>query len=48
MKPTARLALLAAACLLLAACSLKPPPTSSAHPDAPRSGPFWERSEQRD
>lgn len=30
----------------LSAC--QPPNYSSAHPDALRSGPFWEREEQRD
>lgn len=30
----------------LAACEA--PNYSSAHPDALRSGPFWEREEQRD
>ncbi|GAB4392535.1 MAG: hypothetical protein Tsb0032_08530 [Kiloniellaceae bacterium] len=41
-----RLVTLAAVMAALGACS--PPPYSSAHPDALRSGPFWEREEQRD
>ena len=48
MKHLARLTALAAVVLLVAACNLRSPSYSSAHPDAPRSGPFWEREEQRD
>ena len=51
MTLPSRLAALAMLALLLgavAACSPRPPSYSSAHQDAPRSGPFWERNEQRD
>ncbi|MEQ8357680.1 MAG: hypothetical protein RH942_19255 [Kiloniellaceae bacterium] len=46
MKHVVRLAVLAVVVQVIAACS--PPSYSSAYPDAPRSGPFWEREEQRD
>ena len=48
MNYLARFAALLAIALLISACNLRPPPKSQAHPDAPRSGPFWEREEQRD
>jgi hypothetical protein len=51
MSPSTRLTALAALLVLIAAtaaCTPRPPSYSSAHPDAPRSGPFWEREEQRD
>lgn len=46
MTQLSRLIALAALAALLASC--KPPPYTSAHPDALHSGPFWEREEQRD
>lgn len=46
MNLLCQLTALAALAVLLSAC--QPPTYSSAHPDALRSGPFWEREQQRD
>jgi hypothetical protein len=46
MKRLHQLSMLLALAVLLASC--KTPSYSSGHPDSPRSGPFWERNDQRD
>ena len=51
MTPPIPLIALATLLLFVAAtagCTPRPPSYSSAYPDAPRSGPFWEREQQRD
>lgn len=46
MAHASRLLALVVLATFLVACS--PPRYESAHPDSLRSGPFWQREEQRD